>query len=54
METCDRVLNRDELNLDERKMMALDVIKNGAGTQFDPHIAERFIQTTKKRGNLIL
>jgi hypothetical protein len=30
--------------LKDRKLAALDVIKNGAGTQFDPQIAELFVQ----------
>lgn len=48
VETYDRVLNRGELSLDERKIAALDVIKNGAGTQFDPHITELFVQIIEK------
>jgi HD-GYP domain-containing protein (c-di-GMP phosphodiesterase class II) len=44
VETYDRVLNRGELPLEDRKLAALDVIKNGAGTQFDPKIAELFVQ----------
>ncbi len=44
VETYDRVLNRGELPLKDRKLAALDVIKNGAGTQFDLQIAELFVQ----------
>lgn len=48
VETYDRVLNRSELSLDERKIAALDVIKNGSGTQFDPQITEVFVQIIEK------
>ena len=47
-ETYDRVLNRGDLPLDERRIAALDVIKNGSGTQFDPQIAELFDQIIEK------
>lgn len=48
VETYDRVLNRGELSLDERKIAALDVIKNGSGTQFDPQITEVFVRIIEK------
>jgi len=48
VETYDRVLNRGELSLDERKLAALDVIKNGSGTQFDPQITKVFVQIMEK------
>ena len=47
-ETFDRVLNRGDLPLNDRKLAALDVIKNGASTQFDPQIAELFVQIIRK------
>ncbi len=47
-ETYDRVLNRGGRPLIERKISALDVIKNGAETQFDPQIVELFIQLIEK------
>ena len=47
-ETYDRVLNRGDLPLNDRKLASLDVIKNGAGTQFDPQIAELFVQIIEK------
>ena len=47
-ETYDRVLNRGELPLHDRKLAALNVIKKGAGTQFDPQIAELFVQMIEK------
>jgi response regulator RpfG family c-di-GMP phosphodiesterase len=50
VETYDRVLNRGELPLNDRKLAALDVLKNGVGTQFDPQIAELFIQMIEKMG----
>lgn len=48
VETYDRVLNRGELSLKDRKLAALEVIKKGAGTQFDPQIAELFVQLIEK------
>ena len=48
VETYDRVLNRGELSLKDRKLAALDVIKKGAGTQFDPQITELIIQLVEK------
>ncbi|HBN84391.1 MAG TPA: sensor domain-containing diguanylate cyclase, partial [Clostridiales bacterium] len=48
VETYDRVLNRGELPLKERKPAALDVIKNGAGTHFDPKIANILVQMIEK------
>lgn len=44
VETYDRVLNRGGLPLQERKKAALEVIKNGAGRQFDPKIAQTLVQ----------
>ena len=51
VEAYDRILSRDNLPLKERKLAALDVIKNGAGTQFDPQIAELFVQMIKNKEN---
>lgn len=48
-ETYDRVLNRGNLTLKDRQQTALDVISNGAGTQFDPQIAEVFVQMITKK-----
>ncbi|HHU63366.1 MAG TPA: transporter substrate-binding domain-containing protein [Clostridiales bacterium] len=47
-ETYDRVLNRGTLPYEKRKLAALNVIKNGAGTQFDPQIAQLFAQMIEK------
>lgn len=47
-ETYDRVLNRGELTLKDRKLAAIDVIKNGAGTQFDPQVGKLFVQMIEK------
>ncbi|MEL1135024.1 diguanylate cyclase [Desulfitobacterium sp. THU1] len=44
VETYDRVLNRGDLSLGERKKAALAVINNGAGKQFDPQIAGLLVQ----------
>lgn len=49
VETYDRVLNRGDLPFENRKLAALDVIKNEAGTQFDPEIAELFVQLIEYR-----
>jgi len=44
VETYDRVFNREELPMDERKRKAIEVIKEGAGKQFDLIIADLFVQ----------
>lgn len=44
VETYERVLNRGDLALSDRKKRAIDVIKEGAGKQFDPTIAELFVK----------
>lgn len=44
VEVHDRVLNRGEGSLVERKQASLDVIKSGAGSQFDPQVVELFLQ----------
>jgi diguanylate cyclase (GGDEF)-like protein/PAS domain S-box-containing protein len=49
VETYDRVLNRGELPMEERKLAALEVIKNGIETQFDPEISEIFVQMIEKQ-----
>ena len=46
-ETYERVLNRGNLPLEERKQIALNEIIGGAGTQFDPHIVKVFEQIMK-------
>ncbi len=43
-ETYERVLNRKNLSPAERRMKALETIKEGAGKKFDPAIAELFIK----------
>jgi diguanylate cyclase (GGDEF)-like protein/PAS domain S-box-containing protein len=47
-ETYDRVLNRGRHSLATRKTAALDVIKHGAGSQFDAEIAKLFVQIIAK------
>lgn len=44
VETYERVLNRSEMPLAERKRAAIEVIRKGAGSQFDPKISESFVQ----------
>lgn len=44
VETYERVLSRGELSVEERKKAAIEVIRECAGTQFDPQIAESFIR----------
>ncbi len=52
-ETYDRVLNKGELSKVESKTVAIKVIKEGAGKQFDPEIAELFIRMMEKeKGNI--
>jgi putative nucleotidyltransferase with HDIG domain len=48
VETYDRVLNRSELSMEERRIADLEVIKVGAGTKFDPKIAELFTRMMEK------
>lgn len=43
-ETYDRVLNKGELSIAERKRAAIGAIKEGIGKQFDPQIAELFVR----------
>ncbi len=47
-ETYDRVFNDTALGEHIRKEMALDVIRQGAGKQFDPLISESFIEMILK------
>ncbi|HKM29462.1 MAG TPA: diguanylate cyclase [Bacilli bacterium] len=44
VETYDRVLHRGELPLEERKIIARNVINAGGGTQFDPKVAAVLVQ----------
>jgi len=46
-DTYNHVLNSGNLTLKDRKLAALDVINNSAGTQFDPQIAKLFAQMIK-------
>lgn len=48
VETYERVFNRGKLPAADRKKDAIEVIRNGAGTQFDPEIAEWFAQMMEK------
>ncbi|MFA6611689.1 MAG: HD domain-containing phosphohydrolase, partial [Bacilli bacterium] len=43
VETYDRVLNRGEDTLEERKNEARKIITDGRGTQFDPQVADTLI-----------
>jgi len=51
-ETYDRVLNTTNKPSKEQKSMALAVIKNGAGTQFDPQIADVFVDMMNANNSL--
>jgi len=44
VETYERILNRVDKPLDERKARALEVIKDEAGKRFDPDIVEVFLK----------
>ena len=46
-ETYNHVLNSGHLTLKDRKLAALDVVKNSAGTKFDPQIAKLFAEMIK-------
>ncbi len=48
-EVYERVLNKGTLSIEERKSAAIKVIKEGAGTQFDPEIAELFAQMMEEK-----
>lgn len=48
-ETYDRVLNRGDLPLAERKKAAIAIVEKDAGMQFDPRIAELFVQMMDKK-----
>lgn len=43
-ETYDRVLNKGDFSITERRRAAIKVIKEGGGKRFDPQIAELFAQ----------
>jgi|LSQX01.2.fsa_nt_gb diguanylate cyclase (GGDEF)-like protein/PAS domain S-box-containing protein/putative nucleotidyltransferase with HDIG domain len=43
-ETYERVLNKNDLSQEGRKKKAIEVIKEGSRTQFDPYIVEVFVQ----------
>lgn len=47
-ETYDRVLNKGELPFKARKPATLNVIKNGAETQFDQQLSEIFVEMIEK------
>lgn len=51
-ETYDRVISRGEQPASERRMAALSVIKEGAGTQFDPVLAGHFVQLMAEESGL--
>lgn len=51
VETYERVLNRGNLTLPERKQKAIEVIKEGSGKQFDPKIAELFVKMMTEKTN---
>lgn len=48
-EAYERVLNRGEFPIAERRRIAIETIKEGAGTRFDPQIANLFTQIMEKR-----
>ena len=48
VETYERVLNKGDLPMAERNKNAINVIKEGAGAQFDPEIAELFVRMMKE------
>ena len=50
-ETYDRVLSRGDAFTRGQRNAALEVIRRGAGTQFDPKLAEVFVRMMENRGN---
>jgi len=51
-ETYERVLNRGEETIEERKRTAVETIRSGAGTQFDPEIAALFFEIMEDTGSI--
>ncbi|HKM06522.1 MAG TPA: HD domain-containing phosphohydrolase, partial [Sphaerochaeta sp.] len=49
VETYDSVISRGKSSHNEKKLEALEVIRKGAGTQFDPDIAELFVQMMEEK-----
>ncbi len=49
VETYERVLTSEDLPLKESEQMALEVIDKGAGTLFDPEIAELFVKMIEEK-----
>jgi putative nucleotidyltransferase with HDIG domain len=49
VEAYDRILNRGDNPSEERRKKAIETIKEEAGKQFDPHIAELFVQMMEKK-----
>lgn len=49
VEVYERVLSRGELSLEERKQNAIQIVKEGAGEQFDPQIAELFARMMEEK-----
>ncbi len=52
VETYDRVLNGEGWNRDTGKSEAIEAIRKGAGTQYDPTITERFVQMIEEQEGL--
>lgn len=53
-ETYERVLNRGNRPIEERQQSAINVIRTGTGKQFDPHIAELFVQMIQEKNSKIV
>jgi len=53
VETYERIINKGTLPLEERKNMALETIKEGAGTRFDPKIVVWFVQMMDEGSNRV-
>lgn len=51
VEAYERVLNRGELPLTDRERAAIEAVKKGAGTQFDPQITELFAQMMEEKNS---
>jgi diguanylate cyclase (GGDEF)-like protein/PAS domain S-box-containing protein len=46
-EVYDRIMQKDEYSIKDRKKMAWEAIKKGAGTQFDPQVVDAFAKVLK-------
>jgi putative nucleotidyltransferase with HDIG domain len=49
VEICERMLRRGDLPPEERQRRAIEEIREGAGTRYDPKIAELFVRIIERK-----